>query len=209
MKSINGDFKEVLGRREAFLSSNNIAAKDVTLLQVVYEGDDYCRYEVIDNEARGDGIIRHPSIISDALLTKGAGHALLLPIADCAPLVIFDEDSGWMMLSHLGRHSVEQSGAERSLEYFLEQTGVSLSTVRFWLGPAAGKGRYPLRAFEGKSLHEVILGQLMGVGAERNAIEVSRIDTTLDDDYYSHSNYLKGLQDEAGDGRFGVVAVMR
>ncbi|UTX51142.1 polyphenol oxidase family protein [Candidatus Saccharibacteria bacterium TM7i] len=208
MKSTNGDFAEVIDNRRAFLGKHGLKPEDATLLHVVYEGDDYCRYVETGEADRGDGIIRVPTIDSDALLTRQPGQVLLLPVADCAPLVLFDETMGVLMLSHLGRHSAEQEGGRKSVEYFLAQSGTSPASVKAWLGPAAGKDGYPLWAFDNRGLHEVIVEQLLATGLRRDQIEVSPADTTTDSEYYSHSNFLKGLQGEVGDGRFAVAAVI-
>lgn len=209
MKSTNGDYREVQENRQRFLAKNGIEIQNTTLLQVVYEGNDYCRYATVADEDMGDGIASPPSIVSDALLTYTPGQALFLPIADCAPLVIWSDEKNAMMLSHLGRQSVEQGGGRKSIEYFLQETGVSPTSLRLWLGPAAGAENYPLWACENRGLHEVILDQLALAGVQPSQIEVSPVDVTKDPAYYSYSNFLKGLQVEAGDGRFAVVAVLR
>ncbi len=207
MKSLTGDFREAQDARTQFLNKNEIQVDQTTLLQVVYEGEDYRRYKTVGGVDGGDGITRPASIVSDALLTRDADHALLLPIADCAPLVIFDETTGAMMLSHLGRQSVEQDGGRGSVEYFIRETGASLPSLKVWLGPAAGAENYPVWAMENRGLHEIILEQLKGVGVSSGQVEEMLIDVTKDPQYYSHSNFLKGLQDDIGDGRFAVVAV--
>lgn len=209
MKSLTGNYAEVLAVREQFLNKNEIKAEDTTLVQVVYEGDGYCRYVTLADADRGDGIVRSPSFVSDAIVAKTPGHALLLPIADCAPLVLFDPTTGAVMLSHLGRHSTEQDGGMRSVEYFSAETGARPELVQAWLGPAAGADNYPLWAFENKGFHEVITSQLYAAGVIQENLTVQTIDVTTHPDYFSHSNFLKGQQSDAGDGRFAVVAVVR
>lgn len=208
MKSTNGDFAEIIDNRRIFLEKHGLRPEDATLLHVVYEGDDYCRYEEVAETDKGDGIVRIPTIDSDALLTQQPGQMLFLPVADCAPLVLFDESTGTLMLSHLGRHSTEQAGGRKSVDYFLRQSGASPASVKAWLGPAAGKDGYPLWAFDNRGLHDVIVEQLLSAGLVREQIEVSPVDTTTHSEYYSHSNFLKGLQDGVGDGRFAVAVVM-
>ncbi len=206
MKSSKGDYRETISARRGFLDKHGIPADEAVLLRVAYEGDDYCRYVSVDDKYSGEGITRPATIVSDALFTQTENLALFLPLADCAPLVIYDEASSAVMLSHLGRHSVEQGGGRKSVEYYLQETGVSPASLRLWLGPAAGVESYPIWALEGKGLHEAILEQLESAGIERSQIDFTPVDTTKDPSYYSHSNYLKGLQDS--DGRFAVVAVI-
>ncbi|MFI5212871.1 MAG: laccase domain-containing protein, partial [Candidatus Saccharimonadales bacterium] len=76
-----------------------------------------------------------------------------------------------------------------------------------WLSPAVGSASYPLQAFGNRSLHEVIIEQLVQAGIRREKIEVSQIDTAKSNDYFSHSQYLAGQRES--DGRFAIVAMMR
>lgn len=207
MRSLVGGFDATLPARHTFLERHGVQAEDTVLVRVAYEGDDYCRYVTVGEDNCGDGITRPPEIISDALLTKERGVALLLPLADCAPLVLFDEQTGVIMLSHLGRHSVEQFGAKKSVDYFIKETGASPASLKAWLGPAAGAANYPLWAFQNRGLHDVITEHLLDAGLSIEQIDTKdAVDTTTHADYFSHSNFLKGLQNE--DGRFAVVAVM-
>ena len=111
------------------------------------------------------------------------------------------------MVSHLGRHSVEQDGARKSLQFLIDEFETDPAEVRIWLSPSVGGDSYPLEAFAGRSLQQVIVGQLLQLGADMGHIEVSPVDTAESDDYYSHSQYKAGERDF--DGRLAIVAMMR
>ena len=64
------------------------------------------------------------------------------------------------MVSHLGRHSVEQNGAVKSIEYLTDKCGANAKDILVWVSPSVGRATYPLTAFEGRSLREVIREQL-------------------------------------------------
>jgi copper oxidase (laccase) domain-containing protein len=130
-----------------------------------------------------------------------------LPLADCIGAVLYDPDTSVLMVSHLGRHNVEQGGGSKSVQYLVKNHDVNPKNLKVWLSPAAGKTNYPLHAFDNRGLHEIATEQLITAGIVPENIDTSRIDTTTDTTYFSHSEFLKGHRDT--DGRFAVVAVMR
>lgn len=206
MKSTDGHYASVLPARQTFLEKHAIAPADTTLVQLAYEGDDYTRYQTVADHDRGDGIVRPASIISDALVTTRPGHALFLPLADCIGAVIHDPTRNILMLSHLGRHNLEQDGGKRSIEYLVGEHNVRPENLTVWLSPAAGGNNYPLYSFDSRSLHDVAIEQLLAAGGiDRSNIARSDIDTTTHPDYYSHSQAIK---DRGPHGRFAVIAVL-
>jgi len=207
MKSPDRNFATVLPARTAFLRQHDIAPNDTTLVQVVYETDDFCRYITLTDEDKGDGIIRTPTIAADALVVTKPGHALFLPLADCIGAVIHDPMQNILMLSHLGRHNLEQTGGTKCITYLQEKHGVNSQDLTVWLSPAAGKDSYPLYAFNNRSLHDVATKQLLDAGIPRENITASPIDSAADEHYFSHSRYLQG--DQSTDGRHAVVVTLR
>ena len=206
MKSLDKSFESVLPTREKFLQQHNLFINDTTLVQLTYDGNNYTRYHVITDDDKGDGITRDATIIADALVTTMPGHTLFLPLADCIGAVIYDPIKNILMLSHLGRHNLEQFGGTKSIEFLVENFQCNPEDITIWLSPAAGKDNYPLFAFDNRSMHEVATEQLLEAGVMAEHITRSLIDTTRDTHYFSHSEFLKGNRDS--DGRFVVVAVM-
>lgn len=207
MKPAFNDVQIVQNNRTLFLAKNDIAPENTTLLRLEYGGDDYCRYLSLDESNQGNGITRESTVDVDALVVTRPHHALLLPLADCIGAVLHDPTTNTLMLSHLGRHNIEQMGGTKSVEYLASRYKVNPADLHVWLSPAAGKDAYPLHAFNNKGLHEVAIEQLLAAGVPRTNIDTSPIDTTKDRDYFSHSEFLKG--NRPTDGRFCVIAVMR
>lgn len=207
MKSPDHDFAAVLPARTAFLQKNGSAPADTTLVYLTYETDDFCRYQTVVDGDKGDGITRRPTIEADALVVTQPGHALLLPLADCIGAVIHDPVKNILMVSHLGRHNLEQLGGTKSIDYLVAHHDVDPATVTVWLSPAAGKDSYPLYGFDNRGLHEVAIEQLTVAGILRTNMTVSPINSAADLTYFSHSKFLKG--DRENDGRFAIVAMMR
>jgi len=195
-----------LRNREMFLQSVGIAVDHTSLVGITYDTDDFTKYRIATHKDKAVGM-RAPGVTeyADALVVDQPNHALFLPLADCIGAILYDPTHRVLMVSHLGRHSVEQEGAEKSVEYLAVHYNSQPSDIKVWLSPGVGKASYPLHAFEGQSLHEVITSQLVASGLDEHNIQVSDIDTATSDDYYSHSEFLK-----ANDvpGRFAIVAMM-
>lgn len=194
-------------QREKFLKKIGVTPDDTILVQLVYEGDDYCRYHEVNHTDSGAGISYPAQLVSDGLLTRTPGLTLFLPLADCIGVVLYDPTTHSLMLSHLGRHNLEQKGGQKSVEFMCEKTGASAENIEVWLSPAAGQENYPLFSFNNRGMHEVAKEQLVDAGIQEGHITTSPIDTTKDLDFYSHSEFLKGHRSE--DGRFTVVAMLK
>ncbi len=207
MKSPDQNCATVLPVRSAFLHRQGVSPEETTLIQVVYESDDFCRYQTLTESDKGDGITRAPTIAADALVVTEPGHALFLPLADCVGAVIHDPTNDILMLSHLGRHNLEQHGGVNCIKYLIDEHGSNPKDLTVRLSPAAGKENYPLYSFDNRSLHDVATEQLIAAGVVPENITAPPIDTTTDENYFSHSQFLKGNRET--DGRFAVVACMR
>lgn len=202
----NNDQTEKDHFRRTFITRHGIPIQKTSLVRLVYDGADYCRYKTLTNRDIGDGMTRSPSMISDGLVVTEPGHALFLPLADCVGAVIHDPTQGILMLSHLGRHNLEQFGGTRSIEYLVNEHGSNPADVTVWLSPAASKYYYPVYSFDNRSLHDVATQQLIQAGVLPEHITASPIDSAADPQYYSHSQFLQGNRPD--DGRFAVVAMM-
>lgn len=208
MKPLNKeDVLRTTQAREKFLQSNDIEPSNTTCVHLEYDGDDYCRYQTVDGSFKGDGITHPSSVIVDGLVVTEPGHALFLPLADCIGVVLQDPTKQLLMVSHLGRHNLEQFGGIKSVEYLIENHGTNPKNLTVWLSPAAGVDNYPLFGFENRSLHDVAVEQFLKAGVSNENITSSPIDTTKDTTFYSHSEFLKANRQE--DGRFAIVAVLR
>lgn len=206
MKTVKGNQLKARQNREAFIIKCGLDPLSSTLHTLSYGGSDYCRYVTLGKEARGDGIIRGSTIDADAVVVTEPGHSILLPLADCVGAALYDPNKRILMMSHLGRHNLEQYGGTRSVEFLVEEFACNPKDIIVWLSPSAGSLNYPLYAFHNRSLQEVASEQLRLGGIKKSHIELSSTDSSSHPSYYSHSQFLKGKQ--AIDGRFAVVATM-
>ena len=68
---------EVVQNRERWLQTLDISLEDASRVFVTYDQPDFCRYRVVSNEDKGDGMRDVGKLIgTDALVTTQSGHAL-------------------------------------------------------------------------------------------------------------------------------------
>lgn len=206
MKFGLGETSDVIKNRNAFLNKVGIDIKQTSLVGVTYDTDNFAKYKIVTHEDKGSSMHGvQTTEQADALVVDEPNHALFLPLADCVGAIIYDEEHRVLMVSHLGRHSVEVDGAVRSVNYLIEHFSTHPFRVKVWLSPGVGSATYPLHKFDGKSLHEVIISQLRSAGVPDKNIENSTIDTAMSKHYYSHSQHIKGND---APGRFAIIAMM-
>jgi copper oxidase (laccase) domain-containing protein len=198
----------VIRNRLALFERLGLNIEDASRVHISYfEGDEtFLEYRSIDASAKGVGMTGDAPR-ADALVTTTPGHALFLPIADCVATTFFDEEHGVLMLSHLGRHSLEVQGGKKSVEYLVERYGSNPERIKVWLGPAPNKEVYPIFKLNGQGMKEAVLEQLETAGITPDNITDNPADTATDPNYYSHSEFLKG--NKPTDGRFAMIAVMQ
>jgi len=205
--SLDKTDRNIIANRKSFLAKNNIDIEQTTKVAIVYEGDNYRRYwEVFEND-KSKGMLYDDIDAADALITREINHALFLPIADCIGAVIFDPIKQILMVSHLGRHSVEQNGGYESIKFLINNYNCQPNELFVWLTPSPGPDVYPMHAFNGRSIKNVVLHQIQSAGILSNHINDNSADTSKDLNYYSHSEFKKG--NRAEDGRFAIVAMMK
>lgn len=188
---------DAIRNREVFLHSVGMSPARAAVFYADYQTDDFCHYEVATS-----GLM--PGV--DGVLTQQSGQPILLSIADCVATVLYDSVHQAVMISHLGRHSTEQFGGRKSVEYMTQTHGTSPKDLLVWLGPSPNGEDYPLRAFDGRSFTDVLAEQLKDAGVIAENIEVSLVDTSTNRNYFSHSQFLKGQQ--VTDGRYAVAAMI-
>jgi len=199
--------RKVIENRKKFLNRNSIDINQTTRISTIYGGANYRRYHEVTERQMGDGMLDGGVIISDAIVTTKPNHALFLPIADCIGAVIFDTKKNILMLSHLGRHALEQNGGFESVKFLIDNYGSKPSDLQVWLTPSPGSKSYPMYAFDNHSMKSITYEQLEAAGVSSKNIIDDKTDTSESLDYFSHSEYLKG--NRPSDGRFAIVAMMR
>jgi len=196
----------IVSNRERFLKKHTITMQQTTRLDITYDKNDFCKYREVTSNDMGAGMSDDKVLSADALITRDHNHALFLPLADCVGTVIYDKHKSVLMMTHLGRQSVEQDGGRKSVEYLVTNYGCIAKNLLVWLAPAPGKEKYPLYAFDNRDFKEVVYEQLLSAGILRSNITDNPADTTKDLRYFSHSEFLQGRREK--DGRHSIVAMM-
>ncbi|HRQ97882.1 MAG TPA: laccase domain-containing protein [Candidatus Saccharibacteria bacterium] len=192
---------------KSFLDTYRISIDDTTRVAVTYNTNDFCRYREVGTQDKNLGMLDGDINPADALVTRQPNHALFLPLADCVGMVVFDPHKHILMLSHIGRHSLEQDGAYRSIKFLVDNYQSDPNILQVRLTPAPGKDNYPLFAFDNHDFKDVVFEQLKTAGIISSNIINDSTDTTSDGRFYSHSEFLKGNQ--KNDGRYAIVTMMR
>lgn len=194
------------GTCDRFIRSVGGTPEQTACLYVTYgDNHDFLRYR----EAASAIIGQDLSMVkpADGLATDRAGLGILLPLADCCGAVLYDPEHRALMVSHLGRHSVEQFGSKKSVEFLAETYGTDPGKLLVWLSPAVGKVTYPVFARGGRGLQELIVDDLIAASVPAENIQTSPIDTATSHTYFSHSEFLAGRR--SVNGRHAIFAMLR
>ncbi len=198
----------VTENRRKFLSPQMIAMQSTILCNVSYDREDFTRYLRVRTADKGQGIVDNTEIaVTDGIATDEKRIALFLPLADCTGAIMYDPKRSALMVSHLGRHSSEQYGARKSVEFMKEKFGSHPEDILVWLSPAPNGTAYPIWVRNNQSSHDVTRNDLLEAGVNPENIQISSVDTITDKNYFSHSEFLRGNRDT--DGRYAIVAMMR
>lgn len=199
--------ESVIRNRSTWLTSQGIDPVDTTRLLIRFEGDDYCRYRVLDDSDKGVNMYDDDDFIADAIITTQPGHALMLPVADCIATTVYDPENEVLMLTHLGRQSLEQDGGVRSVAFLTEEYGSLPEKLQVWISPTISKDAYKIYKLDNKGMKEVFFEQMERAGVLRSNITDNPADTGTTPEYYSYSEHLKG--NKPVDGCHAMVAVMQ
>lgn len=207
VSSINDGSMKFIDRGDAtiksnimnFLRGNGVSPKATAYLGIHYDKTDFTQYTRVSK-------LRQPllRIDADGLATDVVGSAIFLPLADCTGAIFYDPQHNVLMVSHLGRHSTEQYGARKSIDYLHATFRSDPSEILVWLSPSPNGSIYPLWARDNMSLIEANRIDLINSGIAPGHIEIAPVDTATDHDYFSHSEFLKGRRTR--DGRYAIMA---
>ncbi len=199
---------DIQNNRQKWFISLGLSTDNATRVVTSYDRDDYCIYrEVSLVKDKGLGMYVPTSKPSDALITRDKNHILFLPVADCIAATLYDPITETLMLSHLGRHSLEQNGAYKSVRHLVDNYGIDAKNLQIWLSPAPSKESYTIHALGDVGMKEAAMSQLKRADIDMYQITDSPHDTATDGRYYSHSAFLRGKKPT--DGRYAMLAVLR
>jgi copper oxidase (laccase) domain-containing protein len=213
MLSKSNDADQVVINRRLYLERFGISIQQTTRLApetlsraTIKHETDWCRYVELTEQDKGSGMLDDTVIVADAIITKSPNHCLLLPVADCVGTVIYDPLTHILMVSHLGRHSLEQLGGQKSITHLVTHYGSRPQDLQVWFTPAPNATVFPIWALDNRGMKEVAFEQLMSAGVPKANINDNPADTATDTRYFSYSEFLKG--NRPYDGDHAIIAMM-
>lgn len=178
----------------------NLVAKETARIRTVYgERNTFTKYDEITNENLNEYTINNSEKlipITDGLITKCLNVGILLPLADCLGVVVFDEKQRILGLLHSGRQNIEQHGPEKFVRTFIENHHSDPKNLRIYFSPYALD--YKIYSLENKSLSEATVEQLTNAGVLKENILDEKIDTVSNENFPSNSHGDKNF-------RFAIV----
>ncbi len=92
-------------------------------------------------QVHGTSVVRvdslGPVLVGDALMTRSPGFRLLIKTADCLPIVLSDESTGWIAAVHAGWRGLTAGVLLQTLTA-LQKEGVLMEHLRVGVGPSLG-----------------------------------------------------------------------
>ncbi|MFW6215835.1 MAG: polyphenol oxidase family protein [Alkalispirochaetaceae bacterium] len=170
--------------------------------------------------------LRHPFAgESDLLVTERRGHALLLSVADCCPLILWSPVGRAVAAAHCGWRGCAAGAVKSAVEAMEGEFGVRAAGLRAWVGPCAGfdsrsyeVGTEVYRALSGYggcftrsersghyylNLGRLVVAALESVGVPTGSIETVALDTIGDRRFHSYR------RDGADSGRMAAWVMLR
>lgn len=216
----NGDSKEsVIGNRTRFVESHGANLGDCAVMQIDH-GDSIIRIAAAD---KGRGAENgEESIEAEALITNNPEVVLFLPTADCLPVTFFDPVKNVLALAHLGWKPSAKGLAQKVIQEMHAHYGCNPADIVINIGPSIRKESYLVEhidtmqrkpewePFVEKTPKGYLIdlvgfnkAALIDAGVCEENIEVSPVDTALNQDYFSHHRAKRGGEKE---GRLATIA---
>lgn len=190
--------KNKIKNKETKIISNQVKlGKEIGLepsfiarLKTIYQDrKEFNTYKEIDRKNLSDfSILKSETEIptTDGIATRDKNVGLLLPLADCLGIVVFDKNRNILGLLHAGRHNVEQEGPKRFIEYFKNNFGSDPKDLMIYFSPCAQN--YRIFMLNNQKLPEAAKKQLLRAGILKTNVFSSKIDTVSSPDFPSYSS---------------------
>lgn len=216
MSYIWGERKEVLANRKRFLEQSGFNINTALAVRI----SDSTNIKLVDRADIGKGIFDiKDAIKADGVITKEAGVVLFLVVADCSPVIIYDDRKEVLALVHINWKNTEI--IRRVLEKMTLECGSNRKNLNVFIGPSiqqesfkfvdplqknmAGWEKYLKDTESGETKIDMvgfIKDSFIKNGISKNRIYVTNIDTFKEKNLFSHYRSVRTGEKE---GRFAVV----
>ena len=192
MRFFEGNEQEIIQNQAKLGKSIELESKDIARIRIIYgERQDFTEYAEISREELKEYTINNPENLiptSDGLITKEPNVGLLLPLADCLGIVVFDGKN--LGLLHAGRQNIEQDGPKKFIEFFVEKLDSKPENIKVYFSPYSIN--YHIDKLD-QNLGAAARKQLGEAGVLPENIIDQQIDTVQNDEFpsYSHGDKVK------------------
>lgn len=144
----------------------------------------------------------HQILESDGMVTNKKNLCLVVSLADCCGVMMFDPNKNVIASVHSGWKGTSKNITGKAIQKMVEEFSINPSDLRVWLTPCAGKEDYEVGSDvaelfpgfvepneKGKyllDLKSAILNQLLDRGVIESNIEISPESTISDKNYHSY-----------------------
>ncbi len=184
----NGEESEIIKNQRKL--GESIGSNNVARIRTIYgERQNFTEYAELTKENLAEYSINNfekEIPVSDGLVTRETEIGILLPLADCLGIVVFDEEYHVLGLLHSGRQNVEQYGPGKFIEYFVQNFNSNPEKLKVYFSPHALN--YQIFKFDNKLLSEAAKEQLVDAGVLLESIVDYEIDTVNNINLPSHSS---------------------
>jgi YfiH family protein len=222
-----GDAPEnVRGNRERLVAAMGIPLNSVTTAKQIHDD----RIKVVSKALRGKGSVNYDEAIddTDAMVTNVPNTCLMVLLADCVPLLLYDPSKEVIGVVHAGWKGTLRRIAQATIRTLQRHFGSSTQNILVGIGPSVGPCCYQVgkevvsqveqafgttrdivrnRSANGKGyldLWEANLRQILDAGVPEKNIEIAGTCTC------DHPDVFFSYRHERGNtGRFGAGIFIR
>lgn len=186
----DGNENEIIENQKELGKTLDLSGDKIARIRTIYsDRKNFTGYhEITDKNLLEYAIVNSEKQIpvSDGLTTKCSSIGILLPLADCLGIVVFDEEHQATGLLHSGRQNVEQYGPKKFVKYFVKNYGSNPEKLKVYFSPHALY--YQIYKIDNKILAEAAKEQLIEAGVLLENIVDYKIDTVNNANLPSHSS---------------------
>lgn len=88
----------------------------------------------------GRGVMSHDGALpdTDAIITNISGGVLCVQVADCVPLLLWEEEGAYIGAVHSGWRGTLKNIVGKTMTRMINEFGVDPQKIHVWIGPAIG-----------------------------------------------------------------------
>ena len=154
----------------------------------------------------------------DGFVTKKKNISLLVKSADCTPTLFFSPENHVIGAVHSGREGTQKNIVGKMIKIMQKEFGVDPKQILVELGPSISKENYKVdkktfndfvestkieQEFPYLDIKKTIKQQLLNQGVLQNNINLSKVCTLEDDNYFSYR------ENKTGNRQFSIIRLLK